>query len=83
MRALVLLILVSVVFQSGCTKTVYLHPESSQQRWARDSYECERDAGQASELTRSSEMLDAYDRCLASRGWTKTQELDLPVRKRN
>src|SRR5262245_32626048 len=47
MRALVLVILASVVLQSGCsTKTVYRNPDATPERWARDSSECERDAGQ-------------------------------------
>ena len=93
MRALVFLILASVVLQSGCsTKTVYRHPDASPERWARDSSECERDAGQtfagANEFTRNSETPNSYDRCLTARGWTKTQELDLTIlpvgkRKRN
>src|SRR5215467_1742043 len=84
MRALVLVILASVVLQSGCsTKTVYRHPEANPERWVRDSSECERDAGQtfagANEFTRNSETPDSYYRCLTARGWTKTQELDLPT----
>jgi hypothetical protein len=76
MRALVLVILAFVVLQSGCTKTVYRHHDSSPQRWARDSYECERDAHQTSAGP------DSYDRCLAARGWTKTQESDLTIIRR-
>src|SRR5262245_17362643 len=84
MRALVLVILASVVLQSGCsTKTVYRHPEANPERWVRDSSECERDAGQtfagANEFTRNSETPDSYYRCLTARDWTKTQELDLPT----
>ena len=78
MRALALAILVAAVLQAGCARVVYRHPEYTPQRWARDSYECERDARQSGYfgggIAGAMEMQGFYDRCLAARGWAKTRE---------
>ena len=79
MRILALVIVVAVaVVQVGCGRVVYRNPKYTPQLWARDSYECERDARQSgyfgSGIAAQLDMLDFYDRCLGARGWTKTRE---------
>ncbi len=64
--------------QVGCARAVYRNPNYTPQLWARDSYECERDARQSGYygggILGAMNMRDFYDRCLAARGWTKAQE---------
>ena len=42
-----LLLVLLVLLTGGCAKTVYRHPNYTPQRWAQDSYECERDMRQS------------------------------------
>lgn len=73
-----ILVVVLAVVHVGCARVVYRHPDYTPQLWARDSYECERDARQSGYFGTGSwatmEMRNFYDRCLAARGWTKTRE---------
>ena len=80
MAILAVMVLVAVValVHAGCGRVVYRHPNYTPQKWAQDSYECERDARQSGYfgggIAGAMAMRDFYDRCLAARGWTKTQE---------
>jgi hypothetical protein len=72
------LVLTTLVLLAGCAKVVYRHPNYTPQLWARDSYECERDARQSgyfgTGLAGALNMQDFFERCLAARGWVRTEE---------
>ncbi len=78
MRMLTLVLVAAAVLQAGCGSVVYRHPNYTPQLWARDSYECERDARQSGYygggISGAINMREFYDRCLAARGWTKTRQ---------
>jgi hypothetical protein len=73
-----MVVAVTVLIALGCARTNYRHPDYTPQLWARDSYECERDARQSgyfgAGILGGMEIRNFYDRCLAARGWTKTRE---------
>ena len=75
MRTVALAVLVAAVLQVGCARVMYRHPEYTPQLWARDSYECERDARQSGYfgggIMGAINMRDFKDRCLTARGWTR------------
>lgn len=62
----------------GCANVVYRHPNYTPELWAKDSYECERDARQSgyygTGIVGASNFRQFYDRCLYARGWIKTKE---------
>jgi hypothetical protein len=64
---------------SGCT-TVWTKPGITEQGFATDSYECERDVRQGgyygSGLAGSLAMRDFYERCMMARGYQKTTAKD-------
>jgi hypothetical protein len=57
----------------ACARTMYRHPNYTPQRWATDSYECERDMRQTGSFG-TGDRPTFYERCLSVRGWTKTRE---------
>jgi len=73
-----ILIVLIVLGLWGCAKTVYRHPDYTPQLWAKDSYECERDARQSGYygggIVGAINFRKFYERCLYSRGWIKTKE---------
>jgi hypothetical protein len=75
---LVLVFVAIAVIQTGCGRAMYRHPNYTPERWARDSYECERDTRQSgyfgTGVAAQINFQNFYDRCLAARGWTKTFE---------
>jgi hypothetical protein len=80
MHILIVALMVLPGLHAGCAGVVYRHPAYTPQLWARDSYECERDARQSGSfgtgILGGMAIRDSYDRRLAARGWTKTQELN-------
>jgi hypothetical protein len=79
MRILAIALLATMtIAYAGCGRWVYHHPEYTPERWARDSYECERDARQSGYfgggMRGAIEFRNFQDRCLAARGWVKTRE---------
>lgn len=62
----------------GCARVVYRHCNYTPALWAKDSYECERDARQSgyfgTGIIGAIDFQQFYDRCLYSKGWIKTRE---------
>lgn len=73
-----IILVIMVLLLTGCASIVYRHPNYTPQLWARDSYECERDARQSgyfgTGIMAQINFQNFYDRCLAARGWVKTRE---------
>ena len=73
--ALMLAIMLTLL---GCAHTVWVKPDGTQQEFARDSYECERDARQSgyfgSGLVGAINMQSFQERCMVARGWAKQTE---------
>jgi hypothetical protein len=68
------LVVVVLCMASGCARTIYYHhPDYTPERWATDSYECERDMRQSGDFGTGNRPT-FYERCLSVRGWTKTRE---------
>ncbi len=75
----IVLVLLAIVILSGCaTRTVWVHPEYTPEKWKKDSYECEKDARQSGYfgggITGLINMQNFFNRCLESKGWTRQQE---------
>jgi hypothetical protein len=73
------LVLLAVVMLFGCAPaTVWVHREYTPEKWAKDSYECERDARQSgyfgTGISGSINMQNFFNRCLESKGWMKQQQ---------
>lgn len=66
----------AAVLLAGC-QTVWDKPGGTQQTFAADSYECERDARQSGYygggLIGALNFRSFADRCMAARGWTKRE----------
>lgn len=67
----------AAVMLAGCAQVMWDKPGGTQQTFAADSYECERDARQSGYY--GGGILAGYnfrafeDRCMAARGWTKRE----------
>lgn len=62
---------------ASCVQTMWDKPGGTQQTFAADSYECERDARQSGYygggLIGALNFRSFEDRCMAARGWTKRE----------
>ena len=76
-KLMILLAMVIGLLMSGCaTQTVWTHPDYTPEKWAKDRYECEKDARQSgyfgTGIVGSINMQNFFNGCLESKGWTKT-----------
>jgi hypothetical protein len=66
------------VTASGCARTVWNKPGATQQDFAADAYNCERDARQSGYFGRGilgAANFQAFEeRCMVAHGWTPTRE---------
>jgi len=69
--------MVSGLLVSGCATYTWRHPEYTPEKWARERYECERDARQSgyfgTGIYGALNMQAFFERCLESKGWVKTK----------
>ena len=65
------------LFLCGCAKHEWVKSGATQQDFARDAYECERDARQSGYFgggfVRAANMQNFYDRCLIAKGYQKVR----------
>jgi hypothetical protein len=65
---------VTMFILSGCAQTIWDKAGATQQDFARDSYECERDMRQGGHygggLLGAMNAQDFQGRCMVARGWT-------------
>ena len=73
-----LILLTTILALCGCAKTFWVKPGATQQDFARDSYECERDARQSgyfgTGIAGAINMQAFQERCMVARGWSKQTE---------
>ncbi len=67
-----ILIAALVLALAACARTMYRHPDYTPQKWATDSYECERDMRQSgyfgTGIYGAMNRQEFFDRCLGARG---------------
>lgn len=77
MKKLIMLAMVIGSLVSGCATYTWRHPEYTPEKWARERYECERDARQSgyygTGIYGAMNMQAFFERCLESKGWVKTK----------
>lgn len=77
MKKLILLAMVMALLLGGCATYTWRHPEYTPEKWARERYECERDARQSgyygTGIYGAMNMQAFFERCLESKGWVKTK----------
>jgi hypothetical protein len=77
MKKLLMLTMVLGLLVSGCATYTWRHPEYTPEKWARERYECEKDARQSgyygTGIYGAMNMQAFFERCLESKGWVKTK----------
>ncbi len=73
-----LCILLVLLISSGCARFVWIKSGATQQDFARDSYECERDMRQSryfgGGIAGALNAQAFQERCMVARGWTKARQ---------
>ena len=72
------LVVLGLLALTACSHIVYTNPNYTPELWAKDRYECERDARQSgyfgTGIYGALQMQGFFDRCMEARGWTKTRQ---------